>query len=256
MQVRRGVIVLIAAAFILASGPAAAAITKVKDIGTGSCGPNNPSCFATVAVPAVPAGGVIVGNLLVVSVAGGGDTGATLAVTDARGNSYTQDGESGGYATNRKVFIHHSRITTALLAGDLITVTITSPINNGVACAFSIAEFTGVSASPLDNMANAVGSSTAPNSGIAVTGQANELLVGAIGGDAPTTPTFGVGASYTALPSMTSCCSAIFPEFRVVSATGSYVADGTFTPTGPWGAIIATYRDAVAPVELMKFGVK
>ncbi len=255
MKFKRGVIFLLASSFVALAlaTPSLAVIVKVKDIGTGTCGPNNPSCFATVAVPV---GGVTVGNLLVVSVAGGGDSGATLAVTDARGNTYTQDGESAGYATNRKVFIHHSRITTALLAADLITVTITSPINNGVACAFSIAEFTGVSASPLDNMANAVGSSTTPSSGIAVTGQANELLVGAIGGDAPTTPVFGAGASYTALPSIASCCSALFPEFRVVSATGSYVADGTFTPTGPWGAVIATYRDAVAPAELTNFAAK
>src|SRR5207253_9013300 len=68
-------------------------------------------------------------------------------------------------------------------------------------------------------------------------------------GDAVPGPvTFTPGAGYTALASATISDPTtgvrldLVPEYRIVSATGSFVADGTFGETRSWADALVAYR--------------
>jgi hypothetical protein len=238
---------LFTGALVLAGRPSLAAIAKVKDIGAAGNGPTQPSVSVQIVIPA---GGVAAGNLLVVAIAEGGDATATATVTDTKGNTYTADATSAAWGTNRKTFIRSSRITTPLVATtDSITVTVTSPLNNGVSVAVSVTEFSGIAVSPLDKTASAVGTSTSPSSGAtASTAQADELLVGAVGATG-NYMVFTPGAGYSALAPGYAGSPHMLPEFRIVSATGTYSAGGTFSATDDWGAVVATYKDNACAVD-------
>ena len=89
----------------------------------------------------------------------------------------------------------------------------------------------------------------------ALTTEANELLVGAFGLDLASsgTPTFAV-ACHTALPTdVINGTWGIYPEYQIVSATGTYSAAGTFSgDVSDWSAAIVTY-ESVGPATKLVF---
>ncbi len=187
------------------------------------------------------AGAVPMGNAVIVEVAA--NPTAAMTVSDARGNVYTQN----AHATNTgnvETWIFSAPVTTALAVGDAITVhfTASSPVSEAV----SALAVSGLAPSGfLDQVQTGTGTSTAADSGLtAMTTQANELLIGAIGVQGPSTDTFTPGSGYTligrvgvdASPNVT-----INPEFRNVSAAGQYNASGTLGTSRAWSAAIATY---------------
>jgi hypothetical protein len=101
------------------------------------------------------------------------------------------------------------------------------------------------------------GTSASPSSGPANTSHADDLLLGAImaekGGAfvAPPPVTFTPGAGYTALASATNTAVDyrfdLVLEYRVVSAAGSYAADGAFGDNRNWAAALVAYRAAPPP---------
>ncbi len=111
----------------------------------------------------------------------------------------------------------------------------------------------------MDQTATAVGNSSTPSSGAtATTAQADEFVVGAIGAEARTSfDTMAAGASFTLLPAASadtgssSSSITIYPEYRIVSATGAYTASGTLSSGNSrnWAADIVTYKmvDTTAP---------
>ena len=140
----------------------------------------------------------------------------------------------------------------ALPGGTIITIN--SPSTPSAVA--SLAEFRGLSSvNTLDAMASKVGATLAVTSGPATTHRPKELLVGAVGVAGTITgfnPNLGftpgpgysalVGAYPTAGASMQKV--AVHPEYRFVSAAGSYAADGFLasTASGPRAADLATYR--------------
>ena len=258
MRFERGVVPFLAVALVaLASSPSLAAIAKVKDLGTCPQTSNTTSVVGTITVD--PAGAAA-GNLVVVAVVTAGDPSPaqTIAVTDsaAPANVYTLDAAVAAWGSNRRTYILSSILANPIPGSGTITLTMTGGTpGNGVNIQAVATEFSGVVAvGKLDRTATGIGTSNAPvTAATAATSQPNELLYGAIGTDDASG--FAAGAGYTALP-FAGGTPFINPEFRIVSAIGTYTAGATVTNSTNWGAAIATYRDVVVPVELMKFGAE
>jgi hypothetical protein len=228
-------------------------ITHVQDIGTT----NSTASAASLTITAPAA--VAAGDTILLALAGSTSS-ATISVADTKGNTYHQDLL---FLAGNPTSIYSAPVTNALAAGDKITVTFTgTPPLLSIATAVDFAGLAGLTVSPLDQTHTDNGLNNSPSSGpTAATTQAKELLFGAISTGAqsanatPPTVSFSPGPNYTALTSaMTTTVVAgsgttfrLDPEFRLVSATGQYVADGTLTITGAsvgsnWGAGIATYK--------------
>src|SRR5205814_1261017 len=127
-------------------------------------------------------------------------------------------------------------------------------LSNSAAPAGTVADTTGAASLQINNVTSAVGRTQfvevamdATTSSVTVTtSQADELLVGAIGlqdGRA----TFDPGTNFTALTPINANGpggQVIFPEYRIVHATGAYSATATNNNSkpGPWAAAIVTYK--------------
>lgn len=215
-------------------------IAFVKTVGTGG----NASVSTTTAIT-VPAAGVAAGNALVVSFAMDPATG-TVSCGDSRGNAYTRDADlaNGSAAAGVRTVVCSARMTTALAAGDVVTVT-----HPAVAAkAISVNEFAGIALA--DRTASAAGTNGTPSSGFTtLTSQADELLFGAVGVETLGTEPFAPGPEWAALPPGASGATGspaanvgTRPEFRIVAAAGSYAATGAIDPGRPWSAAIVAYR--------------
>jgi hypothetical protein len=223
---------------------ASEAIAFVKNIGTNQIKGTGTSISVTV-----PAAGVKAGNSIIVTFAMDSYTGS-VSVSDSKGNTYTLDADVGatGAADKVRTLIFSAHNVAALESGDTITVTHPSPID-WARRAVSANEFSGLwMTSALDKTSTGEGTSTMPSSGsTTTTSQADELLIGAIGVEGPLGDSFTVGSGYTALARDGTSGEVEFSnitinaEYRIVSATGAYAADGTITDRD-WAAAIATYK--------------
>jgi hypothetical protein len=236
-QVRWAVAVL-AILFVLQPGNAAA-ITFVKSVGTAQDKSTGTTISVTLDGPAVPAHRSIIVAFAMDAADG------TVSASDSSGNTYTVDADVAEANHVRTVILAAHNVAT-LPSGSTITVSHPSV----AARALSVAEFSGLEqTAPLDRVSTENGNGTTPSSGLTVTTTVpDELLVGAIGVEGPDGDSFAAGAYYTALPRIgTSGGSAssnvsINPEFQIVSAIGTYAADGTLGTIAKWAAGIATYR--------------
>ncbi len=217
------------------------AISYVQETGTFSqyWGFGGPS---SIDIPV--SAGVTAGNSVIVTMLWGTwGSGETVTCSDSQGNTYSTDGEIFYSSAGQYTVICSAHNVTALTTSDVVTVSFSGP---PYGAAVVISEFSGLAASALDQMSSAVGSSATPSSGSVVTTQADELLMGAIGVNSAST-TFTAGAGYTALPSQgfsSTWQGTIYPEYRIVSTSGSYQADGVLGTSAGWGAVIATYKAA------------
>ena len=180
----------------------------------------------------------------------------TFAMDDAPGAVTCSDDSGGGhtYSVDVDVSINPNVRTVICSAHNVQNVspgtqiTVTHP--NVTARAMSVAEFQGLArTSPVDQTNSGTGSSASPLSGSVTTTVAKELLIGAIGVEGPESETFTPGGGWTALPRRgTTGQSAasnitLHPEYRIVSATGGYQADGALSNSRNWAAAIATYKE-------------
>ena len=209
----------------------------VTSLGTtgGSVTSGNLSFGAAAAVAA--------GESVIVEIAANPD--ATPTVSDARGNAYTLDAHAANVG-NVENWIFSAPVTTALIAGDAITVHFeaTSPVAEVV----STLAVSGLAPSArVDRAQVASGTGTAADSGLtAATSQASELLIGAIGVAGPSGDAFTPGSGYTLVgrAGVTSGTDVtINPEFRSVGAAGQYNAAAALGTSRPWAAAIATYAE-------------
>lgn len=193
--------------------------------------------------------GVPVGER-VFAVAGGRGSGAQPAsAVDSKGNTYGLDRTHNQADGNNTIGILSAPVTVALVTGDTVTVTFAGTVGPSIeAFVFSCS---GLQASALDQVASAsndLALSSAFSSGFASsTTVADELLIGAAvfgGASVSLTP----GAGFTQLLAELSSSGAasgdrpIWGEYRIVSATGSYQANGTDASTGNAGTLLATYK--------------
>lgn len=146
------------------------AIAFDKHVGTGSIN------MATTGTITTPAGGVAVGNLVVVRVVADNAAGSVNSVTDARGNTYTPISASVNQGAHTVARNFASILGTALQSGDLITVT----INAKGAGAIAADAWSGVSSATPVASNKGQGSSTTPSSGNATPTAVNQLVVGIV----------------------------------------------------------------------------
>jgi hypothetical protein len=184
-------------------------------------------------------------------------SGRAVEVSDSKGNSYHLDNTLSGI-TGPAIF--SAEITNPLGFGDEIRV----HIQGGQSAAASATEWHGLlEPDPADQEAGGSGQGPGVStSATPPTSQPGELLIGAVqtGLDfAATAPSLSPGAGYTTLPDNHVIPPpsymegvAVLPEYRIVNAIGSYVADGTIRPAVPdtsgsqwsWAAAIQTYKAA------------
>ncbi|MBW2437899.1 MAG: hypothetical protein JRF29_11510, partial [Deltaproteobacteria bacterium] len=224
---------IISAVLIFFASPSYGAITKVQDIGTYSLTTNGTSISLTV-----PAGGVAAGNSIIITFAMSDQTG-TVGCADQAGNPYTVDVDvSLNNAVRTVVCAAHD--VSALSSGQWIQVTHPSVGDRNIYAG----EFSELAtSSTLDQATSNTGNATAMTSGSVTTTVPNELLIGAIGVQGPTSDNFVHGSGWTGLTEAGTSNITLNSQYQIVSATGSYNANGT-NPRQKYAAGIATYVEA------------
>jgi hypothetical protein len=174
-------------------------VAYVKSIGsvTGVTNPNGWTGNGTTSFTiTVPTGGVPVGDVVIVGFANNSNIDANLDVTvsDSRGNTWSYDGSP-------PKFIARARITTALAAGD--TITITYAYVGGAPllplCVAAVADqYTNVASNPYQNASSVVqGTSTSVDTHNSTPAQTlPALMIGFVTYD-NTTSTFSAGSGFT-----------------------------------------------------------
>lgn len=188
---------------------------------------------------------VPVGHTMVIPIVHGSTT-QTTTVTDSKGNSYNTDSIA-DLATGQTphAAIATGKVTTPLVNGDTITVTVASAVNVLTGEAY---EYTGMASSSwLDQHVGATGTGTAVDSGPVTTTAASELLLGVVcnasaGAVATETP----GAGWTAVSDFTFASGIKRFSFleQTVTSTGTFNATETLGSSNDWAAVIATYKAA------------
>ena len=179
------------------------------------------------------------GDSIIVGFASSTVAGA-VGCTDTKGNSYSVDADriNGGAG---RVSICSAHGVAALASGDKITATY--PSFSGFTSA-TANEFSGLlPIGAFDKKSTATGNTNAfPSSGLtATTSQPDELLYGAIFFSGTNNAKFTPGAGYTRTnPDLAG--RPLASEYKIVSAMGTYQANGTLTNANQWAAGIATYR--------------
>lgn len=206
----------------------------------------NSSTIGTVTSLAatVPAGGHAAGNMLVVPVLTGAATIATPSgVTDSKGNTYTVDNTLVGALA---ISVARSILATPLVAGDTITVTWAASTTLLIV---DSAEFSGVSATPLDATASLSGGATTSLDGgtTATLAQAKEVAFGAFsvqGATGGSTP----GAGWTELNDLTvgsgGSQRALVWEYQIVNSTAAVDATATIVTAHSHVGTTTTYKGA------------
>jgi hypothetical protein len=201
----------------------------------------------------VPAGGVAVGDTVVLVASKGKDDQAVASVADSKGNTYAVDDNArGSVGSGIGMGTASAYVTTPLAAGDTITITYegTTSYTNRWAIAY---EFGGLAPVPaVDVSANAAGYGSRPASGTtAPTTKANELILGVFNIQA-TSPGFVAGTNFQALtpaPSAGVIGQSLQTEFRVVTATGTQQATATISANRSYSASVIAYKAADGPAN-------
>ena len=190
---------------------------------------------------------VAAGDDIIIAAVWGPNFQSNLTVTDAAGNTYTQEARAIN-AGNVLSYIIAAFNVKALPSGS--TITITSTYSQSVAKAAVVSVFRGLAAtSALDQTHTGTGSSTSASSGSVTTTQANELLIGAIGTSGTTYDTAGtwqnsfIAGQRVGTTGGTSN-KTISMGYRIVSSTGAYTASKTGITSTTWAASIATFKAA------------
>lgn len=203
----------------------------------------------------VPAGGVAIGDLIVVALVINSET-TTATVTDTGGNTYTQDLAVVQTGDAAQSYMFRTIATTALAASDTISIE-TSDFRQVAAVAAKSDQIT--SSSPLDKTASAdTAFGTAKSSGsTATTTQADELLIGYCTHGVSNTYTADTGNGWTLIHDLigTGGARSIALQYQIVSATGAYASTGTLSASDDGGAAIATYKAAASGTTYTKAGL-
>jgi hypothetical protein len=224
----------------------------VKAVASGSVSDGTPITDLVLTL----AGGVSVpaGHTILLAAGGGAVSSRTVStIVDSQGNTWelSRNDGSGSFP----LCIAKCSLTTDLNAGDTITITWSGTMGTVIAVAH---EFSNLGSAAVDQTASANGSTTAPSSGTTgATAVADELVFGAVLAVWVTvepSDDFTPGAGYTELPAVlttggSSVHRALHTEYRLVSATGTYAADGTFATAHNWRASVATYATGTDDTE-------
>jgi hypothetical protein len=188
----------------------------------------------------VPAGGVSLGNTLVLAAVHNED-GTGITATDSDGNVYTADEEC-QQGPNLSAYVLSSRLTNALEAGDTITITFPDTGSRRAAEAIRVEglrpDYVGPQASD-----DQLGATSLSSGATATTTRSRAVVIGAFGwnNQSDGAETFTPGTSFTSLTTTTASNRQLFTEYREVAATGSYTATATASAAGHSASIVAVY---------------
>jgi hypothetical protein len=211
-----------------------ASYTKVQNAGA--------TAVSVTVTAAVVAGHTLFGAICWESTAGTVPT--ITSITDSRGNTWTTTPDvSVNAGTTLALAIIRARVTTALQAGDTITITISASRSRW---AIQVDEFDDVNTAPLDKTAsNAPGSAAALSSGVtAATTQAYELDYVALGfgtGRTVTIPSGWSGGAQVAT-SAGSTDRALQVIWRYTSGAGTQEGTLALSSASTYGGVIGTYK--------------
>ncbi len=210
----------------------------------------------TTVVGTLGAGVTVAKNdFLVVYVAMDANAGA-VTCADTGLNTYTARSDV-SFATHVRTVILTAPVTTALAAGNTITVTIPAT----TARAMSVAEFSGVNTVSATSNVAGTGTSTTPVSTNITPTQTDELLIGSIGVEGVIADTFTAGAGYsTNPPTRVATANAtilnnviIDPEYKIMSPwkTGiSYVIGNAVSQGGSYYTCAIAHTSGVFATDL------
>lgn len=222
-------------------------MTHIATIGTAT---------ATTAVSSISitlTAGAAVGHTVTCAVgweSSAGTVPTVSAVTDSHGNTWTvtPDAAAGGNgnATVAAVLLH-ARVTTALQAGDTITVTVSSGTRTRWMA--QVDDFDDVNTSPLDVTArnDNPGSSTALSTGTTgSTAQAYELTVGVLAFALPSARTVTIASGWSGGPQVATAAGssnrAIQVIWRYTSTVGTKSGSITLDQASTYCGLIAAYK--------------
>jgi hypothetical protein len=200
-------------------------------------------------VVTVPAGGVGIGHFLVVGITNSGTGAATWGVTDSRSNTWTVNLSDQVAATGNTGTMASCVLSTALQAGDTITLTSSTGVVDRIAASFQEFDDIVTSIDTSSTNDNAGASNAAPTSLSFTTTQNDELLVGVINmvssgrvytADAPWTQ------GTKAITTNGAGDRAVVVQWRTVSTTGSYAASGTFNSSATYSMLGAGFKTSAA----------
>jgi fibronectin type 3 domain-containing protein len=213
-------------AFATPNVPSAAAY--VGRVGSATASTSRTTTSVTIGGSGVAAGHTLVVSLLLSSTK---ITGAVTA-TDTAGNTYVvaRDTNDGSSADRTVVLIGVN--VKALAAGAQVTVTYPSAAETHV----SVDEFSGVTG--IDSSAGATGTTASFSSGTAATTQSADVLIGVVGAESGTSPTWSSG--WTKLPVLAISTDYLDTAYQLATAGGSYAASGT--TSHQWMAVIVTLK--------------
>jgi len=238
--------ILAAIVLFLLPFKAQAQIGTPVDLGKNTIGINGPQgTVSMTTTAAAPAGGSII--VMASDTCIRSCPFSSVSCSDSAGNAYTTDLAAVAGGVNFPTICSTHHLAAALPAGSTITATFNLRFGAQSLIIHAIS-VTGLTSVPLDQTASAQGIGPTPSSGNAATTTAgDELLIGEIEAEQLTVANAGFtpGSGYTALAPVDGLASeSLFGEFKIVSATGVYAADGTFAPgtTSGWGALLATYK--------------
>jgi fibronectin type 3 domain-containing protein len=200
----------------------------VRRVGTATAATAKTTTSVAVGSPGVVAAHTLVVSLLLSSTS---SITGTVSATDTAGNTYTTAADINDGSGGDRTVVLTAVNAKALAAGS--TITLTYPSSNETH--LSVDEFSGVTG--VDKTAKATGTGTSFNSGLTTTTtQPNEILVGAVGAESATTPTWATG--WTALPTLAVTTDYLDTSYRTAATTGTYSATGT--TSNQWMAGIIT----------------
>ena len=248
----------------ITSRDAASAIASFKSSCTGICyigdlGVAQSSTSGTSLAITTKAA-VQSGDDIIVNLAMDGNTGS-VSVSDGTSNVYSVVADA-QFTTpsnsNVRTLIIDSHTTSAVPKGSTITITHSSI----TARAAALIDVRGLSGT-VDQTHTGTGSGTAPSSGAtAVTTQADELLVGAVGTEGPQQDITGIwdnafntgdrrgSGDSTATNNVT-----IADGWKIVSATAAYTASVSTITTEDWATAIATFKGVSGPTRNLTVAV-
>lgn len=212
----------------------------------GSAFVNAAATVGTIPIPnAVTVGHTIVGGVVWESAASAVPT--ITSIVDSRGNTYASVAAINNGATVSQI-IFYGTMTTALQAGDSITVTIGSSRSRW---ALVVDQFDDLTTSPLDRSAtNAPAASASLASGTtAATTAANELVYCVFGFGQGRTTTIPSGWSGGSIVESTAASAnrALQATWRYVTATGTQAGTLTISSSSTYTGNIATFKAGSPP---------
>jgi PKD repeat protein len=199
----------------------------------------------------VPAGvSTVVGRHLVVAyLFSGAGTNEVTSITDTRGNAYTVNAVRKNVGTTGLIVVVASaKVTTALVAGDKVTVTQNAATTYHLLQVYEFDNFDPTSW--VDKTANRSSSGTAVSTAAtATTVQADETLFAAVGfGDTTATLTSASGWNDSAAVQASGTkIKGLATAVRDVAATGAYAYSGNLSASEQWVAVLVTFKTVSAP---------